>query len=192
MARESIRSALLPVDDAHGRMHDEPGLTQRHDRVEEGAPGGDDVLDEADALAFLEGALDPLGGPVLLRLLADDDEGQAGFERGRGSQGDGPELRAGEAGRVGRVLPYRRCDPLPERLQQVGTRLEAVFVEVVARSLSRPEQEVALEVRMLDERAGERVVAHDAAAPSTSRATGSSFSASGDPSTSETIEPSSK
>ena len=91
-------------------------------------------------------------GAVLLRLLADDEERKAGLQRGSGGERDGAELRRGEPRRVGRVLRDGRGDPLAERREQVGTRLEAELVEVVPRALARAEQEVALEVGGLDER----------------------------------------
>ncbi len=102
---------------------------------------------------------------------------------------------AGPASRVasGRVLRHCRRDPLADRAEQVGPRLEAVLVEVVAGALPGAEDEVALEVRVLDERARERIVlAHLRAAASACRASGSSRSASGEPSTNETIDPSPK
>ena len=79
-----------------------------------------------------------------------------------------------------------------ERAQQVRTRLEPVLVEVVRRALSGAEDEVALEVRVLDERPAELVVPHARAVRRNSRASGSSRCASAEPSESETIEPSPK
>ena len=157
MTRERIRSALFAVDDAHGRVHDETDVAQRVDRVEQRAAGRDDVLDEADALALLVRALETVRRAVLLRLLANDQERQAGVERGGGRERDGAELRRGEPRRVGRVLPHGRGDALAERPQQLGPRLEAVLVEVVARALAGAKQEVAFEIRVLDERRGERI-----------------------------------
>jgi len=46
-------------------------------------------------------------------------------------------------------------DALSERAEDVRSRLEAVLVQVVARALSRAEDEVALEVCVLDERASD-------------------------------------
>src|SRR5207344_1399919 len=56
---------------------------------------------------------------------------------------------------------------------------------------SGAQEEVSLEIGVLDERLREPI-GHGRAAATTSRATGSSFSASGDPSTNDTMEPSSK
>ena len=47
------------------------------------------------------------------------------------------------------MLADLRREPLAERAQQVGSRLEAVLVEVVARAPAAPEDEVALEIRVL-------------------------------------------
>src|SRR5260221_11502488 len=80
LARETIGSALLTVDHALRRLDDEARSAERLDRIEQGPAGRDDVLDEADALALLVGAFDPLCGAVFLRLLADDDERQAGLQ----------------------------------------------------------------------------------------------------------------
>jgi hypothetical protein len=132
VTRESIRPALLPVDDADSRLHHEARSAERLDRIEQRAAGRDDVLDEADALTLLVRALDALRGAVFLRLLADDDERQAGLQRRRGGQRDRSELRTGEPRCVGGMLAYRGGDPLAERLQQVRARLEPVLVEVVA------------------------------------------------------------
>ena len=194
LPRERVRAALLAVDDADRRVHDEARLAQRLDRLEQGAAGGDDVLDEADALALLVRALDPFRGAVLLRRLAHDEERQAGLERRRRRERDGAELGPGEARRVRSVLAHGRRDALAERAQQLGPRLEAVLVEVVAGALAGAQEEVALEICVLDERRGERSVAFTGARRrATSRARrAASFSASGEPSTNETIEPSSK
>src|SRR5262245_13343465 len=72
VAREGVRPALLPVDRTDGRTDDETGLTDSRDRLDERSPGGHDVLDEADELAFLEGSLEPVRSAVALRLVAND------------------------------------------------------------------------------------------------------------------------
>ena len=68
------------------------------------------------------------------------------------ASGDRAELGPGEPHRVRLVLGDRRGDPLAERPEQLGPRLEAVLVEVVARAPARAEDEVALEVGVLAER----------------------------------------
>ena len=98
-ARERVRPALLAVDHADRRAALETGLPQGLDASTARPAGGDDVLDEADALARLEDALEPVGRAVLLRLLADDQERQARRERRRGGERDCAELGAGEARR---------------------------------------------------------------------------------------------
>ena len=80
-------------------------------------------------------------------------------------------------------------DSLSQRSEEVRTRLEPVLVEVVPGPLARPKDEVAFEVRVLAECALQLVVGQRAARRS-SRASGSSRSASGDPFDSEIIEPS--
>ena len=56
-------------------------------------------------------------------------------------------------------------DPLAERAEEVGTRLEAELVEVVARALAGAQDEVALEVGGRDERLAELGVVHLSAPP---------------------------
>src|SRR4051794_27966805 len=69
-AGEAVGAALLAIDHAHGIGDAEAGLAQGGHGLDGGAAGGDDVLDEADALAGLECALDAVGGAVLLLLAA--------------------------------------------------------------------------------------------------------------------------
>ena len=80
--------------------------------------------------------------------------------------------------------------------QQLGSSLEPILVEVVARALAGAEHEVTLEVGVLDEGCCEPVAqvrrCERCAAASASRATGISFSASVEPSANDTIEPSPK
>src|SRR5207302_3200606 len=117
--------------------------------------------------------------------------GQTGRERRRSGQRDGPELRSGQPVCLGLDLEDLRRDPLADRAEQLRAGLEAVLVEVVARPAARAEHEVALEIRLLPERGPELFVGQERAASRTSRASGSRRSASGEPSVSETIEPSS-
>src|SRR5438105_11033617 len=183
---ELVDAALLAVDHAHRSSADEPLLTQRFDRRDQGAARGDHVLDDADLLAGFELALDPPRRPVALRLLADEQEREPRRERPRRSEHDRAELGAREARRVRSMLADHVRDQLAQLPQQLRPRLEAVLVEVVRRALPRAEHEVALEVGMTADRRGELVGAHSAA-----RAISSSRSASG-PSSSESIEPSSQ
>src|SRR5579862_134301 len=189
---QGVRAALFAVDDTDRRLHPEAGIAQGLDRVEERAAGGDDVLDEAHELALLERAFQPVAGAVLLRLLADDEERQARFERRGGRERDRAELGRGEPNGIGRVLADDGGDALAERAQQIGPGLEAVLVEVVLRALAGAEDEVALEIGVLDERAAQLGVLHRRAAASASRAIGSTASASSEPSTYVIIVPSSK
>src|SRR5579862_2817398 len=158
--REGVRAPFLAVDDAHGGVHDEARGAQRVDGIEQRAARGDDVLDEAEALAVVVRSFDPVAGSVLLRLLADDDERQPRLERRGRRERDGAELGRGDPRRVRRVLRDLCGDALAQRAQDVWARLEAVLVEVVARPLAGAEDEVALQVRVLDERAAELSVVH--------------------------------
>ncbi len=136
-ARESVGSALLAIDHADCDPALETGLAKGVERLDGGSAGRDDVLDEADPLARLVRAFEAVRRPVLLRLLADDQERKPRRERGGGGEGDGAQLRAGEPDRVRLVLGDRRGDVLAEGGEQVGPRLEAVLVQVVARACGR-------------------------------------------------------
>ena len=138
----------------------EPRVAQRLHRRESGSTRRDDVLHEAHALARIEHALEPFAGPVALRFLADDEERQARSERGCGRERDGAELGPGDPRRVGLVLAHLGRQTLTERAQQPGLSLEAVLVQVVARAPAAPEDEVALEVRVLLQRAPQLRVRH--------------------------------
>ena len=91
--RESVDSALLAIDHADCDSALEAGLTQGVERLDGGSAGGDDVLHEADPLAGLVGAFEAIGGAVLLRLLADDEEGKPRRER-RGGRTNSPSRYA--------------------------------------------------------------------------------------------------
>src|SRR4051812_15649540 len=76
-------AAFLTIDDADRRLARESGLSERLDGGQERPAGGHDVLHEADPLARLEDPFDALARGVVLRRLADEQEGQAGLERRR-------------------------------------------------------------------------------------------------------------
>src|SRR5579884_4307404 len=193
VAREGVQTPLLAVDDADRGADDEARLPGRRHGLEQRPARGDDVLDEADAFAGLEGALDPVRGPVALRPVADHEEGQAAGEGGRRGQDDAAEHRRREADGVRLVLAHEGGDPLPQRREEIGARLEAVLVEVVARTATRAEHEVALEVGRLDQRLPQLGVGHAGrAATRTWRASASSSSAVAEPASEVTNEPSAK
>ena len=158
-ARQGVGSALLAIHHADCDSALEAGFAKRIERLDGGSARGNDVLDEADALARLVRTLEAVRSPVVLRLLADDQERNAGGERRGRGEGDGSQFRAGEPHRLRLVLGNRRSDVLAEGRQQVRLGLEAVLVEVVARAAAGSEDEVALEVRVLaDRRAPARLV----------------------------------
>ena len=192
MPRERVRSTLLAIDHADRCPTDEPGLPERLHGLLRRASARDDVLDEAHLFPGLELAFDPVLGPVALRLFADDEERQAAGERGRRSEGDRPELGPRESPRVRRGLADPGCYPLAQLAQEVGPRLEAVLVQVVPLAPARTQDEVSFEERVFAEQACELCVRHPRAAASARRASGSSRSPSGEPGSSETIEPSAK
>src|SRR5712691_9165105 len=78
--RESVDSALLPVDHTDPVSALEPGRTKRLNRLRGRSSGGDHVLDQADAIARLEPTFEQVACAVPLLRLADDQERQAGAE----------------------------------------------------------------------------------------------------------------
>src|SRR5207237_1357533 len=60
-ARERVHAPLLAVDDANRVGDTHSGLAKGLDGLDRGAARGDDVLDEADAVAVLVVALEPGG-----------------------------------------------------------------------------------------------------------------------------------
>src|SRR5947209_8771282 len=162
MPRELVHTALFAVDDADRRAAGEPRLAQGLDGRKSRAAGGDDVLDEANALSRLERALQAICGSVVLCVLAHDEERQSRLERCGGGECDGAELRTGDPHGLGIVLADLRSKPLAKRAKKVGPRLEAVLVEVIARAAAAAQDEVPLEVRVLLERAPQLVVVHGA------------------------------
>ena len=118
--RESVDSALLAIDHADRVSARETGLPKRLHGLRGGPARGDHVLDQAHALALLEGALEPVVGAVALALLPTIRKGSPDAERGRGRERDGAQLGPGEERRVGLDLGDLRRDPLPERCEQLG------------------------------------------------------------------------
>src|SRR5919197_1813287 len=160
VAPELLGAALLAIDDADGSPHRQPRRAEGLDRLEQRASGGHNVLDDADRFACCELALDALCGAVVLRRLADDQERQSRRERPRSGQRDRAELRAGEARRLGCVFACGGGDAYAECGKEVGPRLEAILVEVVARTAYGAEYEVALEVGVLAQGTLQLVVCH--------------------------------
>jgi hypothetical protein len=190
---ERVLPALLAIDDADGRVALEAGRPQGVDGLGGRTAGRDDVLDETHPLAREELALELPLGAVALGLLPHDQERKVGGEGGGRRERDRPQLGAGDADGRRRDLADPPGKPLPEGGEQVGPRLEAVLVEVVARPLAGAEDEVALEVGVLADSPGELGVREGAqlrACQRTRRATGSKRAASSEPSGNVTIDPS--
>src|SRR5439155_5543954 len=181
LTSKRIGSALLAIDDANRRSHGQTGVAQRLDRLQESAAGSYDVLDEADGFTLGVHTLEAVRSAVLLRGLANDQKREPGSERSRGRERDGAKLGPGQTRRLRLEVVHRARDPLTERRQDVGPRLEAVFVQVVTRPLSRAQQEVALEIGVLAERELQLVVGQvPRVLRMTSRASGRSRSAPGE------------
>src|SRR5437588_7249089 len=190
---QSLHPALLAVDHTDRRVHDETGVANRRNGVEERPAGGDHVLDEADELAVLVSAFEAIRGAVLLRRLAHDHERQAGGKRAGGCKRDGTELRSREPRGLRLELRDGAGDPIAQSREQVRPGLEAVLVEVVARAPARAKEEVPFEQGVLAKGERELVVGQvPRALPRISRASGRRRSAPGEPFVRESIDPSSK
>jgi hypothetical protein len=118
VARQSIGSALLAVDDTDGRTHRQTGRAERRNGLQQRPSGRDDVLDQAHAVALVVRAFDPVRGAVFLRRLADDQERQAGCERPRGRKRDRPELGARQPRSVRLEFPDRLRDAVAGRVSK--------------------------------------------------------------------------
>src|SRR5262249_27327909 len=154
-AGERVDSTLLAIDDADRGPAGQPCLPERLDRRDRSPARGDDVLDEADAFPRLEEPFEAVARPVALRLLADDQVRQPRGERGGGRKRHGAKLRPGEPNGCRLVLSYGLGDPVAQRPEQVGPRLEAVLVQVVTGAPARTEHEVSLQVGVLAQRGTE-------------------------------------
>ena len=123
--RESVDSALLAVDDADRISALETGRAERLDGLRGGASGGDDVLDQAHALAGLEGAFEPVAGAVVLLGLADDQERETRAKRRRRGERDGAELGAASrtaSGSTSATFAAMRSAIAPSRSGRVSNR----------------------------------------------------------------------
>src|SRR6476619_450521 len=79
---KGVGSALFPVDDANGRAAFQGSLPYCPDGICRCTTGCDHIFDQNDTISCFVGALQLVGGAVLLGLAADDQEGLAGGKRG--------------------------------------------------------------------------------------------------------------
>src|SRR6266480_1514859 len=82
VASKRIDATLLSIDDTDRCPSRQAGRSKGINRLEERPARRDNVLDDADDLAWLVGAFDAVRSPVLLGSLAHDHEPQPGGERG--------------------------------------------------------------------------------------------------------------
>src|SRR5262245_63139424 len=80
--RKGVDTALFPVDDADGRATFQRSLPYRSDGIYGCTARSDHVFDQNDTISRLVGALQQVGGAVLLRLRADDQEREPRSQRG--------------------------------------------------------------------------------------------------------------
>src|SRR5947208_16226937 len=121
VARETRIAALLAVDDGDDGGDFEAGLLGPGDRLEGGAAGRDDVLEDDDAAAFQDVVLDDAPGAVVLGRLADEEAAQGArrqVARRLGAGAGGPAgARRGVAGAA--ALPGE-ADDLPDSRDDVA------------------------------------------------------------------------
>ena len=79
-AREGVRTALLPVDDANRRATFEASLAKGSDGIGRRTGRCDDVLDQNHPFSGHECALELVRGSVVLRLTAHDQERLSGLQ----------------------------------------------------------------------------------------------------------------
>ena len=144
MPRELFGSALFAVDDADGCTADETGFPNRFDSLKSGSALCHYVLDQADQLPRFAYTFELVLRSIPLCLLAHNQKRQLGSKRGSGGKGNRTELRGGETNGARLVLGHCDSDSLAERSKQLGHGLEAVLVEVIARTPARAQNEIAL------------------------------------------------
>jgi ABC-type transporter Mla subunit MlaD len=103
-------------------------------------------------VAFFQYAFDQLGGAVILLLVADEDERFVGCHPGGGGEGDGAQLRAGDAIGIDR---YAVGQEFAQLRQDIRLGFEAVLVEVVVALASAAEGELAAQERDLGDALGQ-------------------------------------
>ena len=95
--------------------------------------------------------------PYSLAALRTIRNGRPDSSEAAAASATAPSSGRGEPRRVGACSRTVAAMRSPSGRSSSGPRLEAVLVEVVARALAGAQQEVALEIRVLDERRGERI-----------------------------------
>ena len=128
-------------------------------RIEDRAAGSDDILDD-EQFAPLHGAtLGDLARAIILRLFADEKEGQAGQLREHRGNGDAAHF---EARQCIDFLGHQFAQGNGDMLEQVGIGFKKIFVEILAALRARTQREVARDVgRIVDSFGERRVVGHD-------------------------------
>ena len=150
-------------------------------RRQRGASGGDDVLDQAHARPGSNSPSMRFAGAVLLRLVAHDQERQAGRERGGGGQRDGAELGPRErlaSGSAARRRAAIRSPSAPSSSGRVSKRYLSRYQRerLPERSTKSPSSS-ACSAQRVAQLVGRH---HARAASSASRATRASARACGD------------
>ena len=109
--RELVHAPLFAVDDADRGAALEARIAERLHGRKRGPARRDDVLHEANALAWLKHAFEPIRGSVVLCVLANDEKRKPRLERRRGRERDGAELWPGDAHGLRLVLADQPREP---------------------------------------------------------------------------------
>ena len=159
LARESVRAALLAVDDAHRCTHDETGLAGGADRLEERAAGRDDVLDEQTVSPASNGPSMRFAVPYSFaasRIMRNGRPETSAADAARTT----PPSAGGRAARR-RARARRRSRRSARRSGRAGRDVSRSGTCRSRRTTAcRAEDEVAFEVGGLDERVAELFVVH--------------------------------
>src|SRR3989442_7988855 len=121
VAGRRLGAALLAVDDRDDGGDFETSLLGVANRLERGAAGGDDVLEDDDARALGDVVLDAALGAVVLRFLADQEAPQ-GVQRGAGAA----------PGALDGALPGEAGDVTDDRVGADGRAADGVDRAAVA------------------------------------------------------------
>ena len=132
-ARERVDSALPRGRRRRRRAALETRFAEGSDGLRESAAGRTTSSIRQTRSPELERPLEAVGRAVLLCLVADDDEGEAGASEADAARTTAPSTGQASRRRLGLEVATARGQPLPERLEHVGLRLEAELVEVVLR-----------------------------------------------------------
>ena len=116
-ARKGVRTALLPVDDADGRAAFQGSLPYCSDGICGCTARCDHIFDQNDTISWLVGALQLVGGAVLLRLC----RGRSGTAAARRARRPRPARPRRARGRRAAARPARARRPWPRGVRRAAS-----------------------------------------------------------------------